>query len=227
MDSVVISLGGSVLVGEDDSSRYIQEVSALLLRLSSEYKLYVVTGGGRIARFYIRTGRSLGASEEKLDLMGIEITRVNARLLIAALGEVACPNPPLNYDEAAERGKDYQVVVMGGVSPGITTDAVSAMLAERVGATRMVNATSVDGAYTADPFKDRDAKRIPQMTHAELVKLVAGTPAGAGPSTVFDRVGSDVLARANIPLAIVSGSNLPNLAKAIAGSEFEGTIVSD
>lgn len=226
MDTVVLSLGGSVLVREDDSSRYIQDVAALLVRMSSEHKLYVVTGGGRISRFYIRTGRSLGADERSLDLMGIDVTRVNARLLIAAIGESACPEPPKDFDEAADCGEDHRIVVMGGVTPGITTDAVAATLAERVGADRLVNATSVDGAYTSDPMKDRDAKKIPVMTHEELVALVSPTPSGAGPSVVFDPTGARTLARARIPLAIVHGNDLLNLAKAIAGSPFDGTVVT-
>lgn len=214
------------MVKEDDSSRYIQEIASLLVRLSSEHKIYVVTGGGRIARFYIRAGRSLGADERSLDLMGIDVTRVNARLLIAAIGGAACPEPPVDYDEAARCGADHAIVVMGGVAPGITTDAVAANLAVRVGAARVVNATSVDGAYTADPMKDREAKKIPAMTHEELVALVSPTPSGAGPNVVFDPVGARTLARERIPLAIVHGNDIPNLAKAIAGSQFDGTVVN-
>jgi len=225
MEPVVLSLGGSVLVKEEADTSYIRRLSKILMGVSANYRLYIVTGGGKIARYYIRAGRDLGADESSLDEMGIEVTRLNARLLITALGDKASHVPPRNYDEAVNAGKTHSIVVMGGVSPGITTDAVSALLAERVKAKRLVNATSVDGAYTADPKKDPTATRILKMTHAELISLVASTPASAGPNAVFDTVGAKVLERSKIELAIVDGTDLANLRDALEGKRFNGTIV--
>jgi uridylate kinase len=210
---------------EKPDMTYIRAVSKILMGLSSKHKLFVVTGGGSVARNYIRAGRDLGADESYLDEMGIEVTRLNARLLIIALGERACHAPPKNYDEAQHAAKDHSIVVMGGVSPGITTDAVSALLAERVKAKRLVNATSVDGAYTDDPKKNPDAKFIPRMTHGELVSLVGITPSGAGPNAVFDTVGARVLERSKIVLSIVDGRDLANLRDALEGKGFRGTLV--
>jgi uridylate kinase len=90
----------------------------------------------------------------------------------------------------------------------------------------LVNATSVDGAYTSDPKKDVTAKRIPRMSHGDLVRLVSGTANGAGPTTVFDPVGAEVLARTGIPLIIVDGRDLPNLSEALRAREFKGTLVT-
>jgi uridylate kinase len=133
---------------------------------------------------------------------------------------------PVDYDEAAREGKGHGIVVMGGVSPGITTDAVSAFLAKKVGAKLLVNATSVDGAYTADPKKDPKARKIPRMTHAELLKLVGTDPLGAGPNVVFDPTGAKVLADQRISLAVVDGRDLTNLRDALEGNAFIGTIVA-
>ena len=224
MEPVVLSLGGSVLVDEEPDITYVRKLAKILIGISFIRKLYVVTGGGRIARYYIRAGRELGADEGYLDEMGIEVTRLNARLLIAALGDHSNHAPSRSYDDAVHSGRLHSIVVMGGVSPGITTDAVSALLAERVRAGMLVNATSVEGAYTADPEKDATAKFIPRMTHAELVKLI-GTQTGAGPHHVFDPVGATVLQRSKIPLAIVYGKNLPNLRDALGGKKFKGTLV--
>lgn len=210
---------------EEPDTTYIRSLSKVLIGLSARYKLFVVTGGGKIARHYIKAGRDLGADESFLDEMGIEVTRLNARLMIVALGERACHTPPKNYDEALHAAKNSSIVVMGGVSPGITTDAVSALLAERVRAIRLVNATSVSGAYTEDPKKNPDAKMIPRMSHRELVSLVSITPSGAGPNTVFDPVGARVLERSKIVLSIVDGRDLANLREAIEGKAFSGTLV--
>lgn len=226
VESVVLSLGGSVLIkDEKPDTAYIRALSKILIDLSSKRKLYVVTGGGKTARNYIAAGRDLGADESYLDEMGIEVTRLNARLMIIALGERAFHTPPANYDEALLAARNHSIVVMGGVSPGITTDAVSAMLAERAKAKLVVNATSVDGAYTEDPKKNPQAKMIPRMSHSELVALVSVTPPGAGPSTVFDPVGARVLERAKIVLSIVDGRDLENLRGAIEGKAFKGTLV--
>jgi uridylate kinase len=226
VDSVVLSLGGSVLIKDDKpDTAYIRALSKVLIGLSTKYKLFIVTGGGKVARHYITAGRELGADETFLDDMGIEVTRLNARLMIVALGDRACHAPPMDYDEALHAAKNHSMVVMGGVSPGITTDAVSALLAERVKAKRLVNATSVDGAYTEDPKKNPDAKKIPRMSHKELVSLVSVTPSGAGPNNVFDAVGARVLERSNIVMSIVDGRDLANLREAIEGKAFNGTLV--
>lgn len=225
MEPVVLSLGGSVLVRDEGDTGYLRKLAKILIGVSANRKLYVVTGGGKIARYYIRAGRELGASEGFLDELGIEVTRLNARLLITALGDHACHSPPKNYDEAVHIGRTCSIVVMGGVSPGITTDAVSALLAERVKTKLLVNATSVDGAYTSDPKKDPGAKRITKMNHRELIELV-GHSTGAGPNHVFDPVGARVLQRSEISLAIVDGNDLANLRDALEGKKFKGTTVS-
>src|SRR2546426_9047053 len=93
MEKVVVSLGGSVLVPGDDDARYLRSLAGLLRDVSVRVKLFVVTGGGRIARYYIETGRSLGIGERTLDEFGIAVTRLNARLLAAALGGPANRQP--------------------------------------------------------------------------------------------------------------------------------------
>ncbi|MGB2581642.1 MAG: UMP kinase [Thermoplasmata archaeon] len=225
MDTVVLSLGGSILVRDEDNSRYIQDIAEMLVEASGTARIFVVTGGGRIARYYIREGRALGAPESFLDEMGIEVTRLNARLLIAALGEHSNHTPPKDYKDAVLAAKHNRIVVMGGVSPGITTDAVSSILAERVRASRVVNATSVDGVYTADPVKEPSAERIPRMTYEGLIALVGAAPRKAGPNIVFDAAGASVLARARIPLYVVDGGDIANLRFALEGKAFEGTSV--
>jgi uridylate kinase len=225
METVVLSLGGSVLVRDEENAAYMRSLAEMLAGTPEGMRLFVVTGGGRIARFYINEGRALGAPESFLDELGIEVTRLNARLLIAALGDDVNHVPPKDYKEAVLASRHGRIIVMGGVSPGITTDAVASILAERVRADRLVNATSVDGAYTADPRKVPRAERILSMTHDELLALVGDTPSGAGPNVVFDPIGASVLRRAKIPLAIVDGRDIANLRKAIVGEGFEGTRV--
>ncbi len=179
-----------------------------------------------MSRFYIETGRALGAKERRLDELGIEITRMNARLLAIALGGRANPEPARTYAEASRLSRRYGVVLMGGTAPGWTTDRVAASLARVVRAARIVNATSVDGVYSADPKIVPNARRFDRVTYAELIDLMGEGHLRAGPSVVFDPVAARVVAKAGIPLLVVHGRDLSSLRSAILGEPFHGTTVT-
>ena len=90
---VVIKLSGSIFSLSDthvqDSNNYyniFKQYSDVLINLTNNVQLIVITGGGSIARLYIKFARKLGLDEASLDLLGIAISRVNAKLLIASLG---------------------------------------------------------------------------------------------------------------------------------------------
>ena len=227
MDTVVVSVGGSILIQDKDDITFIRKLAKVLIGKTTNHKLYVVTGGGRVAREYIRIGRELGASETYLDEIGIEVTRLNARLLITALGDNAYHVPAKTIDEALHAGKTHQIVVMGGLHPGFTTDAVSAMIAERVNAARLVNATSVAGVFTSDPNKDPRAKMLKKMTFDELIKIVDKSEHAAGPNVVFDPLAAKIVKRSGIRTLICDGRNLPVLMSAIEDKDFIGTLISD
>src|SRR5256886_3289917 len=126
MEKVVVSLGGSVLVPGDDDARYLRDVARLFRDVSSRVKLFVVTGGGRVARYYIETGRSVGIRERSLDEFGIAITRLNARLLSAALCGPANREPATRYAPAPQLAKRYPTFLTAGTRPGNTPDPLAA-----------------------------------------------------------------------------------------------------
>lgn len=226
MDTVVVSIGGSILVPDDHDNTYIVELAGMLKDVAGQVRLFVTVGGGRIARYYIELGRNLGADESYLDDVGIEVSRINARMLIVALGDCAYHLPAKTFDEALSASKGHKIVIMGGTHPGHTTDAVSAMLGERAGAARLVNATSVDGVYTADPNKFPDAKKLDRIGFDELLRICLKVEGGAGPNVVFDPLGAKIVARSKIETRVVHGRNLVELKKALLGQEFEGTVIS-
>src|SRR2546425_2550928 len=192
MEKVVVSLGGSVLVPGDDDARYLRDLAALLRDVSARVKLFVVTGGGRIARYYIETGRTLGIRERTLDEFGIAVTRLNARLLAGALDGRANREPATSYSQAAKLARRFPIVLMAGTRPGHTTDRVSASLARFVHAARIVNATSVAGVFTADPNKDPKARLLKRIRFEDLVRLAGSGHSAAGPSIVFDPVAAQL-----------------------------------
>ena len=190
------------------------------------YKFLVVCGGGKIARYYITIGRSLGADESSLDELGIEVTRLNARLLITALGDKAYYKPAESIDEARLASNSYPIVVMGGTHPGQTTDAVAALAAEKIKAARLINATSVDGVYTEDPKTNPGARRIDRMTFKELLEKVVYSKMEAGSSFIFDPLGAKLIGRSRIQTAVVFGRDLEQLSNAIRGQPFKGTLIT-
>ena len=109
---VVISIGGSVLAPQLDPQR-VERHAAVIESLATEG--CVVVGGGGVARDYIRAARDLGANEVQLDQIGIDVTRINARLLIAALGPRVDPKPAHTYEDAGDSIRRGDVSVMGGV----------------------------------------------------------------------------------------------------------------
>ncbi|MBN1323727.1 MAG: UMP kinase [Methanotrichaceae archaeon] len=213
---IVYSLGGSILAGQDPES--LRGYGKVLLEIAKEHQVYVVVGGGRIAREYIEKARALGASEAFCDSIGIEATRLNALLLVAALEGKAPLEIPCSYQKALLAARLHRLVVMGGLYPGQTTDAVSAMLAEYASADRLIIATSVDGVYTSDPETDPSAKRIERMTPAELVLITNRTELKAGSRSPVDPLAAKIIERSVIPTAIVLGKEIANLKKAISSS---------
>lgn len=226
MQTVVVSIGGSILVPTAGNVDNIIEIAALLDDLAAERKLYVVVGGGRYARKYIGFGRNLGASERHLDKVGIEFTRLNADLLRLALEGRDLPEKiPKTIKGASALGKEHDLIIMGGTVPGHTTDAVSAMLAREVGADILINATDVDGVYTADPKKKKNARMRKHISYEKLLELVKAAEGKAGAHVPFDPKGSRILAEMKIPLIIVNGTKMDHLKKAILGDASTGTLV--
>jgi len=225
MKKIVISLGGSVLVPSLESNNISRYVS-LLRRIAEQYQVFIVVGGGGEARRYIRVARDLNAGEAAADEIGIMVTRLNARLLMLGLGDAAYPRVAENYTEAREFAEAKKIIVMGGITPAQTTDAVSAVLAESVGADLLINATSVDGIYSADPKKDINAVRYEHLTPQDLLAIITRGRMDAGANMVLDIVAGKVVERSGIPLLVLDGRDPENLYRAVVEGTSVGTIVS-
>ena len=225
---VVVSMGGSVLFRDEGDPDYLGSLAELLRELGRRRPLVVTTGGGRTARTYIRLGRTLGLTEVELDEVGIEVTRLHARLLAARIGPPCPARPPTSVAEAVHELRRASPVVLGGTEPGHTTDGVAALLAVRLRAARVVNATDVDGVYDRDPHRHTDAHRFDRLGWPEFRALVnAGTSTEAGQNFLFDRLGAEMLARAGLPLYVVDGRDLANLRTAIEGGAFRGSRIGE
>lgn len=211
---IVVTIGGSILV-QDNSYKKFKEYAEIISQMNTEHKLYVVVGGGKPARDYITMARGLGASEALCDDVGIDVTRLNARLLITALQEAAYPEVPHNFQEALEYSQSGKLVVMGGTEPAHSTDAVGSILAEFIGADLLINATSVDGLYDKDPQKYTGAVKFDEITASDMMDLLSNKGIKAGTYEFFDHTAIGIIKRSKIKTVVVDGNDPENLLKAV------------
>ena len=227
MTRIVISVGGSVLVPSLEAHRLNEWADTLIRIHEAGFQVFAVVGGGGEARRYIGVCRDIGLDEASSDEVGIMVTRINAALLLGALKDHAYPRVAKSYLQAKEFGVSGKIVVMGGVIPGQTTDAVSATLAEETGSSVMLNMTAIDGIYSADPKKDRNAKKFDTMTPQELIDLIMKERMNAGSNMVIDLVAAKITERSGIPIAVIDGRNPKYLESAVLNGKFNGTIVGE
>jgi uridylate kinase len=220
MESVVVSLGGSVLLSDNVDSSFITNLGVLLGRLKKYFRLYIVVGGGTVSRLYIKHGRYLGFSEGQLDLLGIAVTRVNARFLLMLLSNVNKVIPETT-DDAVKC--DGNIVVMGGTTPGHSTDLVGAELATKVDACRYIIATNVDGVFDKDPNKFSNSIQYSVIHIDKLLKSQGDSWDVAGKNTVIDGPALRLIKDASLKTLVVNGLHLEELERAILGKSFNGT----
>lgn len=223
---IVAAIGGSILLQDYNAERF-KEYAKLLKEQSEEHEIFVVVGGGKPAREYIGVVRDLGAGEAKCDDIGIEVTRVNAKLMLLALGDAAYQKVPHNFQEALEYSATGKIIVMGGTEPAHSTDAVSAILAEYVQADLLVNLTAVDGLYTKDPKKFDDAELIEEITASDMMDIIGGNEVKAGTYEFIDTTAIQMIKRSNLETVIANGNEPQNLIRAIKGEKIGTRVISE
>jgi len=222
MESIVISLGGSVVLSEDIDISFFKKLTDLLKKFTNQYKIFLVIGGGKTARTYIKMGRQLNFSEEHLDKIGIDITRINAKMLTSIIG-ISNEEIPRTTDEAKKIAK--KIVVMGGTTPGHSTDMVGAELAEKTKASKYIIATNVDGVYDKDPNEYDDARQLKEVSIDQLIDKYGTGWETAGKNMVIDGPALGIIKNAKIPTVVLNGKKLEELEKAMNNQPFNGTII--
>jgi len=222
---LVIRVGGSVVASPFDP-KLMNEYVKLLERLRAEgHVVAAVVGGGSLSRDLIEVARAMGLSEAAQDEVAISVSRLMAQLFVLRLGRLGSLNVPTSVEEAAELLEKGKVVVMGGLKPGMTTDAVAALLAERVRADLLVKATNVDGIFTKDPKKYADAEKIDTLSFDDLFGFFEKEQHEAGIHQVLDPEAVRLLQRGRIRTVVVNGFKPENVLLAVKG-ERVGTLIS-
>jgi uridylate kinase len=219
---VVLRIGGSVL-GSPPSARIVNEYADVVSDLNFEgHSVAVVVGGGQVSRDYIRSAAQMGLSPYQQDTVAIHASRLNARLVAMKLGGVS--SVPTSIDGMLQRLARNRVAVMGGLRPGITTDTVAAIVAQRWRADLLVKASDQKGVYTADPRTSKKAKKLDRISY-EKMKQILGGDHRPGIHSIVDPVAVDQLLQSRIKLVVISGFEPKGVVRAAHGEKI-GTLVS-
>ena len=211
---IVIKFSGKVFGVEN--IKILKDYARFLVKLSKTHQPIVVAGGGKIARHFISHARSSGADESTLDELGIEISRLNAKLLIYALKNKAYPHPPTSLKEAKNAVDSGLIVVAGGLHPGQSTNGTAALIAEKVKAEQFLNATDVKGIYDSDPNKSKKAKLFKTIELKKLRGMLVKEDSVAGGYDLMDIVALKIIERSKIKTRVIQ-SDIKTLEKAVKG----------
>ena len=219
---IVIKLSGRVFAM--DNVKLLKDWAQFLVKISKVCQPIIIAGGGNIARHYINHARSSGADESTLDELGIEISRLNAKLLIYALKNKAYSHPPTTLQEVRHAVDDGLIVVAGGLHPGQSTNGTAALIAEKVKAEQFLNATDVDGVYDMDPNRFKNAKKFKRIELKNLKNMLVHEDSVAGGYDLMDIVALKIIERSKIRTRILKAS--PKIIeKAIKGGNMGTEIV--
>jgi uridylate kinase len=222
--TVVISLGGSLIVPEKINFKFLHKFKKTLRKHYKTHKFVVVCGGGVIARKYISALKKEGKSKKELSQAGIRATRENAQFMIQFFGKEANQTLPKNMAEIKSNLPRNNVVICGALryDPKATSDSTTAKLAQYFDSD-FINMTNVKGLYTSNPKKNPKAKFIPEISWKDFDKIVKKIKFKAGQNFVLDQTASAIISKNKIPTYII-GSNR-SLNKILKGKKFVGTLI--
>ena len=229
---VVIKVSGEYLAGDQSFGIHqptIDRIAGDLIKARElGVEIAVVVGGGNIFRGVEVSSR--GVSRTTGDTMGMLATIMNclalesalerkgqsARVLSAFVMPQVCE---LFTRSAAHRylAEGRIVVLAGGTgNPYFTTDTTAVLRAAEIGAQAVLKATNVDGVYSADPKKDKSAKRFERLSHSQAVE---------GGYKVMDATAFALARETSLPIIVFSIAE-PESIGAVLSGKGKSTIVS-
>jgi uridylate kinase len=112
----------------------------------------------------------------------------------------------------------YVAIIAGGTgNPFFTTDTASALRGVEIEAEALLKGTRVDGVYTADPEKDKSAKRFDTITFADAYEKKL---------KIMDLTAFTMCSENNLPIIVFDMNTSGNLKKLILGEKI-GTLIKN
>ena len=229
---VVIKLSGEYLAGTHsfgiDHPTIDRIADELIAAQKLDAEVAVVVGGGNIVRGVEVS--SCGVSRTTGDTMGMLATVMNCLALEAAIESKGAGARTLSafvmpqICELFTRSATHKylaegrIVLLGGGTgnPFFTTDTTAVLRAAEIGAQAVLKATNVDGIYSADPKKDKTARRFDRLTHSQAIE---------GGYKVMDATAFALARETSLPIIVFSIAE-PGSIGAILRGTGRGTIVA-
>ncbi|MGH6933473.1 MAG: UMP kinase [Dongiaceae bacterium] len=230
---VLLKVSGEALMGSKEFGLDQDVVQRIARDIQSVNRLGVelclVIGGGNVFRGV--AGAAQGMQRAAADYMGMLATVMNALAMQNALEQLGVHTrvqsaitmtsicEPYIRRRAMRHMEKGRVVIFaaGTGNPFFTTDTAAALRASEMGCDVLLKGTKVDGVYTADPTKDKQATRIDRVSYLEVLSRDLKVMDAAAVS----------LARENrIPILVFSIHKEGTFADVIAG-KGKFTIITD
>jgi uridylate kinase len=224
---VLLKLSGESFSNGDcfiDEKYLFRTVEEIKLALSSGIELSIVVGAGNIWR-----GAGKFIERVTADKMGMLATVMNALALNEALLKIDVKSVILSANGVSSFVKNfdreqainyikngYVVIFAGGTgNPFFTTDTTAALRAAEIKANILLKATQVDGIYSADPKKDKDAVKYASLTFQEALDKHL---------KIMDSEAFSLCKQTNTSIIVFDFYKYGNLKKVLNGEKI-GTIV--
>lgn len=149
--------------------------------VASGVEVCLVIGGGNIFRGV--SGAAAGMERATGDYMGMLATVMNALAMQNALEQLDVPvrvqsaltisavcEPYIRRRATRHLEKGRVVIFAAGTgNPFFTTDTAAALRASEMNCEALLKGTRVDGVYSADPEKDKTAKRYDTLSYMQVL----------------------------------------------------------
>ena len=229
---ILLKLSGEALMGSRqygiDAVRLAEYAEDIKSITSKGVEVAIVIGGGNIFRGV--AGASNGMDRVQGDHMGMLATVINGLALQSALEDAEVPTrlqSAIHIDEVAEpfiRRKAMRhlekgrVVIFGGGTgnPYFTTDSAAVLRAIEIDADVILKGTRVDGIYTADPEKDKNATKFNSISFEDVLKKGL---------KVMDTTAFTLSQENELPIIVFDMNKPGNLLKVVSGENI-GTKVN-
>ena len=229
---ILLKLSGEALMGNKqfgiDNNRLMQYANDIKEISDLNVEIGIVIGGGNIFRGV--AGASNGMDRVQGDHMGMLATCINGLALQSALEdegvytrlqtaleikEIAEPYIKRKAIRHLEKGR---VVIFGAGTgnPYFTTDTAAVLRAVEVNADAILKGTRVDGIYTADPEKDKNAVKFDTISYQDVLNKGL---------KVMDMTAFTLSEENKLPIIVFDMNTSGNLFKLVSG-EVIGTIVN-
>jgi len=224
-ETIIIAMGGSLLVPESIDVPFIKELKDLVKKFTHQgYQIILVIGGGKTCRYYQAAARKFdNVKDVDLDWIGIKTIRLNCELLLRTFSDLNIHDRVIEKWEEI-KGVQDDLVIVGAWEPGCSSDTDAVEMAKIISAQRLINFSNISHVYSADPQMNPKAEKFDNLTWSEYRNLI---PAEwlPGMSAPFDPVASRLAEESGMSVAVL-GASVDNLQNYLNGSNFEGTIIS-